>query len=70
MIEWLLQIQLGVCAYCCACVCLDLSGPYLVHLSMDFKIIWQTCYPREIEVPFETFVQVGCRSKSHLKVKL
>ena len=37
MIEWLLQIQFGVCACVrCACVCPVLSGPQLVHLSMDF----------------------------------
>ena len=42
-----------------ACVCLDLSGPKLVHLCMDFKIIWHSCSPCGIEVPFEKFVQVS-----------
>ena len=60
MIKWLLQIQFCVCACVhCACVCQVLSGPYLVHLSMDSKITWHSCYPRGVKVPFETFVQVG-----------
>ena len=51
----LLQFQFGVCA----CVRSDVSGPKLVHLCMDFKIIGHSCCPRGAEVPFETFDQVG-----------
>ena len=43
---------------------LSLSGPILVHFCMDFKIISPSCCPREAEVPFETFFQVGRRSRS------
>ena len=38
---------------------LSMSGPYLVHLCIDFKIILHSCCLREGEVPFETFVNVG-----------
>ena len=44
---------------CALCVCPDLSGPQLVHLCMDSKIIRNNCCPQGVEVPFETFVQVG-----------
>ena len=44
LIKWLLQVQFGVCA----CV---------VHLCIDFKRIWHSCYPRGVKVPFETFVE-------------
>ena len=37
---------------------LSLSGPLLVHLCVDFKIILHSCCPRG-EVPFKTFFQVG-----------
>ena len=36
---------------------------------MDFKIIWHNCFPWGEEVPFETFVEEGWRSRLHLKVK-
>ena len=34
---------------------LSLSGPYHVHLSMDFKMIYNSCCHQEGKVPFETF---------------
>ena len=60
----LLQFQLGVCAcvvlaYVHPCAHPDLSGPKLVYLCMDFKILWHSCCPRGVEVPFETLIQVG-----------
>ena len=42
---------------------LSLSGPYLVHLCMDFKIILHICWPLGGEQPFETFLR-------RLKVKV
>ena len=49
---------------------LSLSGPYLLHLCMDFKIILHSCFPWRVKVPFEAaFVQVGWKSRSHLKDK-
>ena len=30
---------------------------------------WDKCSPSCVDVPFETFIQVGPRSRSHLKVK-
>ena len=47
----------------CVCILPDLSGLLLVHLCVDFKIIWHSCCPWEVEVPFET----GWRSRSHLR---
>ena len=34
---------------------LSLSGPYLVHLCMDFKNVLYSCCIRGAEVLFETF---------------
>ena len=53
----------------CACIRLILSGPQLLQLLIDFKIISHDCSPSGVDMPFETFVQVGPRSRSHLKVK-
>ena len=47
----------------------DLFGTWLLHLCMNFTIICHSCSPWGVEVPFETFVQVGWRSRSHLQVK-
>ena len=38
---------------------LSLSGAYLVHLFMDFKIILHSSCRRGGEMPFETCFQVG-----------
>ena len=58
---------------CCVCDALwshqDFSRPLLLHLFINFKEIWPSFGPGGIEVPFETFVLVGGRSRSHLKVK-
>ena len=36
----------------------ELVWPQLLHLCMDFKVIWHSCSPCRVEVPFETFVHV------------
>ena len=49
----LLQLQFGK-------ACMRPSRSFvIVHLWMDFKIIWHSYSPGGVEVPFEIFVQVG-----------
>ena len=38
---------------------LSMCAPQIQHLCIDFKIIWHSCSPGGVAVPFKTFVQVG-----------
>ena len=40
---------------------LDLSGPEILYPWMNFKIMWQNCSPYSVELPFESFNQIGER---------
>ena len=52
---WCMWVHVCVCAS----ICEDLSRPQLLHLCLDFKIIWHSFFPSQVEVPFEIFVQIG-----------
>ena len=39
-------LSVSVCACICVCeLCLDLAGPELLYLCMDFKIVWHSRSP-------------------------
>ena len=69
------QWQFNVCLWVRLWVHLDscLSGfiwTITFILWMDFKVIWHNCSPWWVDVPFEGFIRVGKRSRSHVLDKL
>ena len=44
-------MRVGECVVCSACIRPDLFRPKLIHLYMDFRIIWHSCCSREVLVP-------------------
>ena len=45
------------CALVCASV--RICPGHNLHICSDIKIMWHSCFPKGVEVPFKPFAQVG-----------